>query len=131
MVTSIIIVLSINIYPILFYIYIAVMPPKKAGTTKRRKPRAMARSKAPTAMEMEGAGIIRDIAKYVKKHKLVSKGARIADILGVPHASKVARAAKFAGVGKGAGLKPPGQGLTLPGGANSRKPRKRRAAKKK
>ena len=116
--------------------------PKKAATTKRRKAPtpggrrggvtpSMARSKAPTAMEMEGAGIIRDIAKYVKKHKLVSKGARIADILGVPHASKVARAAKFAGVGKGAGLKLPGQGLTLPGGANSRKPRKRRAVKKK
>lgn len=92
------------------------MPSKKA--TKRRKAPAKKRVPKPqaTMVVMQGDGLLGDINKFLKKHKVISRGASVASLLGVPHADKVAKGAKFLGYGKtGSGLKVPGSGLNAPG----------------
>ena len=105
--------------------------PKK--TVKRRNaPKRMAKSKM-TASELRGAGILKDVEKFLKKNKAVSKGADIASILGVKDAKRVSKAAKSRGFGfspAGAGLRLPGGSLMLPG-ARAPTRRRRRVNKKK
>lgn len=90
--------------------------PRKKKTAKRVGSRA---KNVPTHMrvasvaDLEGMGIFGDINNFFRKNKLISRGAKIADIVGVPHAGKVAKAASILGYG----LVPAGGSLRLPGGA--------------
>mgnify|MGYP003627704693 CR=1 FL=1 len=90
------------------------MPPKRK-TTKRRVPR----SRAATRSEMKGEGImdiVKGINKFLKKNKVISKAAGVAQIVGVPHAGKVGKIAGVAGYGRGGALRM-GGGALRPGGA--------------
>jgi len=86
------------------------------------------------ATQLEGQGLFGDIAKFLKKHKVISRGADIAGILGVPHAGTVGKAARTAGYGKqknmgGGALVLPGGALFLPAQTAARRPARRTPAR--
>ena len=80
--------------------------------------------KAATKAELQGEGImdiLKGVNKFLKKHKVISKTAGVLDVVGVPHASKVQKGAKFLGYGASGGAMRPGGsrgGALRPGGSS-------------
>lgn len=78
-----------------------------------RKKKVVRRPKRPTLAKKKGKGIkkiVGNVGKalktahdFIKGEKIISKGADIAEILGVPYASTVGKVARVAGYGKGRG----------------------------
>lgn len=98
-----------------------------------RKKKVVRRPKRPTLAKKKGNGpkmakkkgkgikkIIGNVGKafksahdFIKGEKLVSKGADIAEILGVPYASTVGKVARVAGYGRGRGRGRPRGGARI------------------
>ena len=109
--------------------------PKKATSKRTVTPHRKGHNMR-NATQLEGQGLFGDIAKFLKKHNVISRGADIAGILGVPHAGAVGKAARTAGYGKeknmgGGALVLPGGALFLPAQTAARRPARRAPVRKK
>ena len=122
------------------------MPRRKTGRRKTTKSYKVARTTRPRGVQAGGSfgKFIRDIARFARKHKVVSKGSNVWKALGLhqgPQARKAIATASKAGYGRrkrggaltrGGALRRGGAGLTR-GGSKPRKraPRRRAGARRK
>jgi hypothetical protein len=84
------------------------MPKRKVGTKRKVGKRKVQKGKG--IFSSIGKAIV-SAAKFVKKHKIISKTAGVLGAIGVPHAGKIGMVASSIGLGKcktGKGLYPAG-----------------------
>lgn len=105
---------------------------KRAPTKKRAVPPAQSQRLVGTTgqayvVPMSGEGFLQDVNKFLKKHKVISKGATFLGDVGIlPHGKTIGKVASMAGYGHpGSGLRVPGGALMVPGQTvRTRRPRR-------